>query len=617
MKPIVHIFLRAVLCVFAFLFFLPTRFFSDLTVGLDPSWQIALQLAFEKPRVFGQDFIFTYGPLGFISTRFPSPSNFWLLLTHDLFIYFTLILIFISLARRLKSYVSLISLVLVCWLAGNTINSLDIVVVHFAMMLYLLFEHRDTKKSLYLILAAILSVVIFYVKLNLGLASVMCMIAYCISLAATDSIRTSIIAIVLYTVCLWSTSLFIPVDIMDYIIASLHIASGYNEGMFLTQPDKLKYLWYALSIVVAYSLTCLSSIKQIFKNLENLLPIAFVTGFIFIIFKQSFVRADEHVFTFIDFISVPIGLACLATSRKLSARLFFPLIVSLAVSIYIHQSRLSFDYVEYRFEAFQSYLSQMQSYDNSSLREKHASMANLPSEFLKEIGSKTVDIIPWDISQLYYYNLNYEPRPVMQSYSAYDEYLDGKNANKYLSDSAPEYLIYALQCTDDRYCFFDETKTKLAMYSNYEIVKRTEHLLLFKKRKQPFQQSKNPVSKIVGQMNQWIEVPESKNILISKINVSYSLMGKLLAIFYKPPKLMIEIELTSGENFTYWSVLPIIKAGIISNRFIESTSDSVKFFKGKFKKMKQIKKFRFVAENNSAFQSSFTATFEEIKVKQP
>ena len=37
--------------------------------GLDPSWRMALGYMFEHGMQFGRDVIFTYGPLGFIMSK--------------------------------------------------------------------------------------------------------------------------------------------------------------------------------------------------------------------------------------------------------------------------------------------------------------------------------------------------------------------------------------------------------------------------------------------------------------------------------------------------------------------------------------------------------------------
>ena len=43
-------------------------FFQIPNHGLDNSWAIGINLALKEKLLFGSDFIFTYGPLGYLST---------------------------------------------------------------------------------------------------------------------------------------------------------------------------------------------------------------------------------------------------------------------------------------------------------------------------------------------------------------------------------------------------------------------------------------------------------------------------------------------------------------------------------------------------------------------
>jgi hypothetical protein len=45
---------------------LPATFTVLPDMGLDPSWQISLQLAAIQDKDFGREFVFTYGPLGYL-----------------------------------------------------------------------------------------------------------------------------------------------------------------------------------------------------------------------------------------------------------------------------------------------------------------------------------------------------------------------------------------------------------------------------------------------------------------------------------------------------------------------------------------------------------------------
>src|ERR1035438_7133838 len=57
---------RILLLTLAACFSLPVFFVATPDVGLDPSWQLSLQLAAADGKVFGREFVFTYGPLGWL-----------------------------------------------------------------------------------------------------------------------------------------------------------------------------------------------------------------------------------------------------------------------------------------------------------------------------------------------------------------------------------------------------------------------------------------------------------------------------------------------------------------------------------------------------------------------
>ena len=55
----------------------------------------------------------------------------------------------------------------------------------------------------------------------------------------------------------------------------------------------------------------------------------------------------------------------------------------------------------------------------------------LPDDILTIIGKSTIDTFPWNIHMLIENNLNYSPRPVLQSYSSYTKQLEELNFNFY------------------------------------------------------------------------------------------------------------------------------------------------------------------------------------------
>ena len=64
-EPVALVLLSLLLTVLSF----PFAFYGDTKFLLEHSWMTALNEAYENGSVFGKDFVFTWGPLGFLGTR--------------------------------------------------------------------------------------------------------------------------------------------------------------------------------------------------------------------------------------------------------------------------------------------------------------------------------------------------------------------------------------------------------------------------------------------------------------------------------------------------------------------------------------------------------------------
>ena len=64
----------------------PRSLFSAPEIGTDASWRLSIDLAVKNGFTFGTDYIFTYGPLGYLSTRSPLGLDKPGMLLFDLFI---------------------------------------------------------------------------------------------------------------------------------------------------------------------------------------------------------------------------------------------------------------------------------------------------------------------------------------------------------------------------------------------------------------------------------------------------------------------------------------------------------------------------------------------------
>ncbi len=124
---------------------------------------------------------------------------------------------------------------------------------------------------------------------------------------------------------------------------------------------------------------------------------------------------------------------------------------------------------------------------NNKFSTETLNLLKFSPKVLQEIKNQTVDCYPFDMVSIFANGLNWDPRPLFQSYIAYTPWLDLQNQKFFLSaKKAPEYLIWEKMVTDklqysnkidygyllndssidNRYLLNDEPLTIKAIFSN-------------------------------------------------------------------------------------------------------------------------------------------------------
>ncbi len=241
----------------------------------------------------------------------------------------------------------------------------------------------------------------------------------------------------------------------------------------------------------------------------------------------------------------------------------------------------------------------------------------LPESFSKRIGDDSVDILRFRIADLIQHQLNYNPRPVFQTYAAYNPYLDQLNATKYLSESAPRYLIYHFQGIDRRYAFFDESRTKQAIRSNYEVIDSKRGILLLERRERPRPLEKVPVSSSQAALGTSIAVPSSPSNLYFQADISYSLLGYLAKTFHQAPQLEVTFALSDNSTENHRALKPALSSDVYIEHYINSRRETKLFFDNTPASLRRIKRITLSTRAPWAFKPDFTARFTSYIGAEP
>lgn len=579
------------------------RLYQNPEAGLDNSWKIALEMVKEKGLIFGQDVIYTYGPLGRLTQRLAITTTPFEIFLFDFFFFVNLgILLYLLLPKPLRLYQILIHFslfFLVAYIYGEWVHFL-----FFYCSVFFGIRFLRIKNFWLLATSVFLGIITFFIKANygiVGLGTVALLIVYFLLTKRLTFIQFTLFYIG-GAVILWIMAIVLKTDLTAYFYANIKVISGYNEAMSIYFNGRLKiittayFIWFALILCGLYYFVryTIKNRKITISFADNVFIWCVSVVFLFILLKYAFVRADEgHISSFTKLVTLPLLLVpVLGTSKMLTIGnwlliainivsylvLYPPIFGKMGLPMVANLHAKCFILPEY--------------FKNIFSKPKYNYPLTYPAEVLRLIGNKSVDIIPNEISEIYFNNLNYNPRPTLQSYQAYNEYLDNKNKEKFLSQNAPEFVIYGVESIDQKYAWADETQTLLAILKCYKPVHIWKDRLLLLKQKTIQKPAiiKLHTSKFkLGEEFQISADSMAHVIKVLKIKSSYNWFGKLMKFFFQPPHLVLTITTEDGKSVSYNTVPILLDKGLIVNSRIDNVQDVKEFFENFYVEGKIIK----------------------------
>lgn len=588
---------------------------NELWKSLDPSWMIALNYASIKNLEWGNEIIFTYGPLSFLATRVGWGHDKLSFLFYDLFFFINFFSIIYFAFSKSKSFIlpllSCITAVLLfpVWLGSSNA---------FVLLAFLVFWVRLTisnPRIEFYVFQIITLCLAFFIKFNTGLIAFPIFFLGIIYQIIKD--RNSYIKFILIGITplffIFILSFLLNVNILNYIKSGLELITGYNDIMYYEHDIKNK----CLAIIVIFCIISPYLIrifkrenKSFIKNTTLLL----LSGIpLFVLFKQGFVRCLEIDF----FLLAPFILLVTIDvyKEKLKSLITILLLVALITPIYyvFKTDKVALD-IKPKLEMH--YFEGFVNFTDSSGLHLFPNSNQLPNNILNKIGKNSIDVFPWNIQMLLENKLNYTPRPVIQSYTSYTKFLENKNFNFYNSSvTAPEYVIYDFASIDYRYAYFDEMKLQIVFKNNYEFIdyfdyKDRKLILLHKK------SNFKPI-KFVMQKEYAILINKPfkpKENSFYEFEVYHSIKGKMYSIFKHSPEINIEINANNNYPYIFRTSKELLKIGLFSNNYIENNSGYKNYLNSNSEiGVEKIKNYIFKPNSTSLFKEKIKVIEYKIK----
>lgn len=396
---------------------------------------------------------------------------------------------------------------------------------------------------------------------------------------------------------------------------------GYLRGLYeLAQDNSSAASYYPENDWPILGLSLLFFLAVLVVNLksESMSYWVLIIPALFGAWKHGMAREDYyHVIGLLDFLTIVFLTNLFYTPKRFFASSIFS-IMSLICFHVNCQNAQNFKTREYNWLRHDNFVLAVSKWSTTmdslkALSQEQIKGQILPSEMRNIIANNTVDVYPWEYSIVAVNELNWHPRPILQSYAAYTDWLDELDAKHFSSSTAPQFLIWEFDkvttdknggqfnSIDGRYLLNDEPKSTIQVLNRYEYVMDSGKFRLYKMRTNSSEiEEPRKIGELHGKWGEWITVPENQEGLVrARLEANHTLIGKLKSFFYKDEQMSIILKFRSGETHKYRIVPKNAVTGLWINPYLfdqETTMD--------------VERIMFLNSNPNCFESGITIQWE-------
>jgi hypothetical protein len=414
--------------------------------GLDPSWRIALHLAAAQGLDFGHEIVFTYGPLGFLSSPLLVTTS-----TGVGSVIFAavgqLALCGAVLLAALRAFRWSVALALAYLVAALPTAASDYVLLLALLGAVWVLDRDITPGAVWLVpLAGVLAAFGLLVKLNAGIVS-LALFALAAWRLRPGSWRSEVVlggSFAVSLVGLWTLTGNPLGNLPTWLHESFHVVSSYSDAMALEAPAHAWDYLIGAALVAAGAVLLFLRVRRLERGRAVALSLV-GAAFIYAFFKEGFVRHDDHVVYFFG----SFAIASVAFARRgRAAQMAVLALVTASIAAVARTPEVQARHLytpralaRTAFDQIGTLVRPAQRRDLiASAKADARAVLGLDPETLASLRGHTVAVEPDETAAVWAYDLRWRPEPLLQSYLAYDEQLDTFNANA-LIERGPDRVL--------------------------------------------------------------------------------------------------------------------------------------------------------------------------------
>ncbi len=561
---------------------------------LDTSWAWALGYAVQHNMQWGKNFLFTYGPLGFVANPyFYSDHALWGIASGCIFstrLVFGLLYIYLLRAIRTSGNGKVWPLWLggLSWIIGSSFIdiSTQAALIAIFLLIYSLGEEQRRRRLLSTLIGAgfLFGFASLIKSTGLIVATFILVIYPLLRWYIWRTRRSLVLGIMpLPVFALTFAVLFVSAgqhleNIPSFIYGTVQIAKGYTPAMSI--HGKGMQTGAALFVIL---LSFISGLVYFLRRNTLVTAQYIVLGvMLFWAWKEGFTRHDPgfgggHAMAFfgtsLAVIAIMVNISFGGGKRQQYNIIGIAYLTTLLFAI-PGINLLSVNQIE-NYKQFYELFTSRSARNTQQRIENKALVTQFPisKSMITAINHETVNIVPWNLMMAQAYHWTFVPSPVIQAYSVYTPYLDHLNATQIWNNHGAQNILYTYESIDGRYPLFDEPATFRAILYNYRLKQAGSNYSLLEKNREsgehPKLQSTGEVSNHFGK---WIAVPKDTDY--ADIFIQTTLLGHLANIFYKPSQVHIYLRLANGSvQGPFRFIYPTASDGLFLRYFVANQSD--------------------------------------------
>ncbi len=186
-----------------------------------------------------------------------------------------------------------------------------------------------------------------------------------------------------------------------------------------------------------------------------------------------------------------------------------------------------------------------------------------------------VDVYPWNLAVLIAHGLQYDPRPILQSYSVYTPELAELNAAHLRSSQAPDNILFDIDPLNNNFPSLEDGLSWPELLTRYDVTDVTDQFVILKRSSRPREYHLTSLADVPVRLGEPVTVVTNDGPLWARLEINKTFWGTAVTTFYKPPALKLTVFLRDGRQLVFQVVPGMARSGFLLSPLIKNNRSFV------------------------------------------